>query len=444
MSRIDGKRLLDDLQTLRTIGAYRTGVHRPTYSPEDIEARHWLAARLTEAGLDAEIDGIGNVIGRGRVAAGSGSAAGAAGPGAGAGRSAAGSGGRAAGSDGSAAGSGGHASGSDGSATGSSAAGSSRSTAGSAGHAAGSAGVASGEPDAGSGGPGPHSKFLLIGSHLETQNHAGWLDGAMGVIYGLEVARALGCGVDVAAWADEEGHYGSFLGSRSFCGLVDAHIEQGDELDSARRRIGVVTSIVGARNFRITFEGVQNHAGTTRMAIRRDAGVALVRLASAIDRRFPHVAGPHTVWTAGRMTLHPGAPSIVPGRAEMLFQFRDTDPELLDRLGKELEALVAEAGQGPCRVTLEPLSRSLPVTMDAGFQDVLQRAGEHHAPGLAVRMPSGAGHDAQILATRLPAAMLFVPSIGGISHHWAEDTSEADIVLGCAVLADAAAEILGL
>jgi N-carbamoyl-L-amino-acid hydrolase len=75
---------------------------------------------------------------------------------------------------------------------------------------------------------------------------------------------------------------------------------------------------------------------------------------------------------------------------------------------------------------------------------VLERAAERHAPGLVVRMPSGAGHDAQILATRLPAAMLFVPSIGGISHHWTEDTSEADIVLGCAVLADAAAEILGL
>jgi len=399
MSRIDEKRLLNDLHTLRSIGAYRTGVHRPTYSPQDIEARHWLAARLTEAGLDAEIDGIGNVIGRGR-----------------------------------------------------------------------------GE-----------KPFLLIGSHLETQSHAGWLDGAMGVMFGLEVARALGHGIDVAGWADEEGHYGSFLGSRSFCGLVDeaeldachnrddgsplraalqraglagrqratidparyrgyleAHIEQGDELDSSGKRLAVVTSIVGARNFRIAFEGVQNHAGTTRMAIRRDAGVALVRLASAIDRRFPHVAGPRTVWTVGRMTVQPGAPSIVPGRAEMLFQFRDTDSAVLDRLTDELEKLVAEAAQGPCKVTLEALSRSLPTSMDAGFQDALERVAEHYAPGLVVRMPSGAGHDAQILAKKLPAAMLFVPSIGGISHHWSEDTNEADIALGCAVLAEAAAEILAV
>jgi beta-ureidopropionase / N-carbamoyl-L-amino-acid hydrolase len=398
MSRIDEKRLLDELRTLRSIGAYRTGVHRPTYSPQDIEARHWFAARLTEAGLEAEIDGIGNVIGRGR-------------------------------------------------------------------------------------GEGP---FLLIGSHLETQSHAGWLDGAMGAMYGLEVARALGRGIDVAGWADEEGHYGSFLGSRSFCGLVDeteldgchnrddgtplraalqraglagrpramidparyrgyleAHIEQGEELDSAGKRLGVVTSIVGARNYLITFEGVQNHAGTTRMAVRRDAGVALVRLASAIDRRFPHIAGPRTVWTTGRITVQPGAPSIVPGRAEMLFQFRDTDPAMLDRLAQELDALVAEAAKGPCDVTLTALSRSTPTAMDAGFQDVLERVAERDAPGLVERMPSGAGHDAQIVAKCLPAAMLFVPSIGGVSHHWTEDTSEADIALGCAVLADAAAEILG-
>jgi N-carbamoyl-L-amino-acid hydrolase len=206
----------------------------------------------------------------------------------------------------------------------------------------------------------------------------------------------------------------------------------------------VVTSIVGSRLFRITFEGVQNHAGTTRMAVRRDAGVALVRLAGAIDQRFPQIAGPRTVWTVGRITLQPGAPSIVPGCAEMLFQFRDTDPALLDHLEQELEALVAKAGQGPCHVTLECLSRSLPVIMDAAFQEILERAAEHYASGLVTRMPSGAGHDAQILATRLPAAMLFVPSIGGISHHWTEDTKEADIVLGCVALADAAAEILGV
>ncbi|MBV9250101.1 MAG: Zn-dependent hydrolase [Acetobacteraceae bacterium] len=397
--QIDGERLLRDLHTLRGIGKYKTGVHRPTYSPQDMEARHWLAARLAEAGLEAEIDGIGNVIGRGR-------------------------------------------------------------------------------------GPGP---FMLLGSHLETQPYAGWLDGAMGVVYGLEVARALGRNVDVAAWADEEGHFSSFIGSRSFCGLVDeaeidgcrnrydntplrdalsaaglsgrrqalidppryrgyleAHIEQGDELDSSGKRIGIVTSIVAIWQYRIIAEGVQNHAGTTRMAIRKDAGLALVRLAAAIDKRFPEIAGPRSVWTVGRIALEPGAPSIIPGRGEMLFQFRDADPAQLQNFEQELETLVTEATQGPCNVTLTCMSRSVPKVMDAGFQNALEHAAERHAPGVHVRMPSGAGHDAQVLALKVPAAMLFVPSIGGISHHWSEDTKEEDLVLGCQVLAGAVEEMRAL
>jgi beta-ureidopropionase / N-carbamoyl-L-amino-acid hydrolase len=395
-TRVDRDRLLGDLYALRKIGEYKTGVHRPTYSPEDVRSRHWLAARMTEAGLEPEIDGIGNVIGRSR-------------------------------------------------------------------------------------GDGPK---LLLGSHLETQPHAGWLDGALGVIYGLEVARALGGGIDVAAWADEEGHFGSFIGSRSFCGLLsaaeidrchnregvtlrdalakagfagrprasvdpsryrgymEAHIEQGAELEDTGKRIGIVTAIVGSHRFRIVFEGVQNHAGTTRMAIRKDAGVALVQLAAAIYARFPQVAGPRTVWTTGRITLDPGAPSIVPGSAEMLFQFRDTDPAMLTKLDHALEELVAEAAKGPCRVSIVERGQSTPQAMDSGFQDALERAAERHAPGLHMRMPSGAGHDAQILAERMKSAMLFVPSIGGISHHYDENTKDEDIVLGCQVFADAVAGIL--
>jgi N-carbamoyl-L-amino-acid hydrolase len=395
-TRIDGERLLRDLYELRKIGEYKTGVHRPTYLPEDVQSRHWLAERLRVAGLDPEIDGIGNVLGRAR-------------------------------------------------------------------------------------GDGPK---LLLGSHVETQPHAGWLDGALGVLYGLEVARTLGGGIDVAAWADEEGHFGSFIGSRSFCGMLtdaeidtlhnregttlrdalqqagfadrpramvdparycgymEAHIEQGAELEDTGKRIGIVTAIVGSHRFRILFEGVQNHAGTTRMSIRKDAGVALVNLAHAIYQRFPAVVGLRTVWTTGRITLDPGAASIVPGRAEMVFQFRDTDPVLLARLDGELEALVADANRGPCKVTIAERGQSTPQSMDPGFQDALERAAERHAPGLHVRMPSGAGHDAQILAERMKSAMLFVPSIGGISHHYAEDTKDEDIVLGCQVFADAAAEIV--
>lgn len=406
MPTIDPGRLVGDLRRLAEIGRYKTGVHRPTYSKEDMEARHWLVGRMREAGLEPTIDGIGTVLGRGAA-------------------------------------------------------------------------------------NGPR---LLIGSHLETQPHAGWLDGAMGVIYGLEVARAFrddpacrGLAVDVGAWADEEGHYGSMLGSRSFCGTLpeaeidhasnrmsgktlrdalaeaglagrgreqlpdgrylgylEAHVEQGDFLDAGGLRLGIVTGIVGIYGYRFTALGQQNHAGTTRMAARKDAGVALMRLWHALEERFPQVAGPHSVWTTGRITLDPGAPSVIAGKAEMLFQFRDISRERLAIMDAALLALVAEANKrGPCRIDHEVVARTEPRAMDARFQEALEQAAEARAPRLHARMQSGAGHDAQIFAQRLPAGMLFVPSIAGISHHYAEDTKEEDIVLGCQVLADAAARLLG-
>ena len=232
-----------------------------------------------------------------------------------------------------------------------------------------------------------------------SQNHAGWLDGALGVIYGLEVARAFRedpntarAAIDVASWADEEGHFGSFLGSRSFIGDVtdeeidracdhndgtplrkalataglaeskretiapsdyigylEAHIEQGDTLDEAGLRLGVVTGIVGIRQYRIVFVGEANHAGTTRMVQRKDAGVALIKLAAAIAERFPPIAGPRSVWTTGAIHIEPGQPSIVPGRAEMMFQVRDLEAAQLQRFEDLLLTLVAEANGGPLR-----------------------------------------------------------------------------------------------
>jgi beta-ureidopropionase / N-carbamoyl-L-amino-acid hydrolase len=397
MPAIDGTRLLRDLYAVREIGKYKTGVHRPTFSPQDVEARHWLAARLTEAKLDTSIDGIGNVYGRN---------------------------------------------------------------------------------------PTPGRK-LLMGSHLETQNHAGWLDGVMGVIFGLEVARTLGRGIDVGSWADEEGHFGPFLGSRSFCGLLteheidvcsnretgvslrdalrqagfsgrprqkmdtaryrgylEAHIEQGADLEDHHLRLGIVTAIVGSRRYRIHFTGQQNHAGTTRMAARKDAGVALVKFVAAIENRFPAIAGPRTVWTTGDIKLDPGAANIVPGGAELVFQFRDTDLAILDALDAAMTELLKHAGTGPCAVSVTYHSSTAPSAMDPGFQFALQEAAQRHAPGLHQPMPSGAGHDAQIISQMLPSAMLFVPSIGGISHHFSENTRDEDIVLGCQVFCDAAAAIL--
>ncbi len=374
MPKIDAGRLLGDLYALRKIGEYKTGVHRPSLSADDIRSRHWLAEKFSEAGLTAEIDGIANVFGRDLS-------------------------------------------------------------------------------------PG---RKLLMGSHIETQPHAGWLDGAMGVIYGLEAARTLGSGIDVAAWFDEEGWFGGFPGSRSFCGLVseaemdsmrrrgddvplraaldqagwagrkrmqadpsrylgylEAHIEQGAELELSGDRVGIVTAIVGSHRFRIVFEGEQNHAGTTRMARRKDAGVALVRLATAINERFPSIGNERTVWTTGQIELDPGSPSIVPGKGEMVFQFRDTDPAMLARLDQELDALVAEANRGPCKVSLIRSGTTAPAAMDTRFRgcagDGCCRAcarkvptyakrsgtrransGGHHAVGDAVR-PKYSRHQPSLL-----------------------------------------------
>jgi N-carbamoyl-L-amino-acid hydrolase len=394
MTAIDPDAFLRDLHALRRIGAFRTGVHRPTYSPQDMESRSWLMDRLAACGLEASIDGIGNVYGRHR-------------------------------------------------------------------------------------GDGPH---LLAGSHIETQNEAGWLDGALGVVAGVALARA-GLPVDVCAFADEESHYGGgFLGSRSIIGelsedeidgsrnrtdgtmLRDAlraaglegkprmqlepgrhkgffemHIEQGTKLEQAGLRIGVVTGIVAIWQWRISIRGQQDHAGGTTMAERKDAGLTAVRLLAAIDAEFPRIVGERSTWTTGSIVLDPGSPHIIPGAAEVLFQFRDVSMPVLERMEAGLRALVQEANRRErCTVTLAPVSKAIPALCDPAMMQALDAAAAELAPGAWQQMPSGAGHDAQNIARRMPAAMLFVPSIGGISHHWAEDTKDEDLALGIQVLDRAA------
>src|SRR3954470_5966507 len=356
--QFDGARVLADLNALRGIGAYKTGVHKPTFSEPHMRSLQWLAQRLAGAGLAAAIDGIGNVLGTSTKS-------------------------------------------------------------------------------------GPK---LLAGSHLESQNFAGWLDGPLGVVYALEAARVINPdpnvngSVEVAAWCDEEGHFGHFLGSRSYVGAVteadidaardrnsgrtmrealrevglagrprvraecgrhigylEAHIEQGETLESGGLSIGIVTSIVGIWQYRITFSGEQNHAGTTRMAIRKDAGLALAQFCVAIDQRFPAACGPRTVWTTGRITLDPGAPSIIPGAAEMLLQIRDEDAGIIARLEQLLRTMADDVNaKGPCTVTIEKLRTGAPAMMNPGFQDAIEAASKAFAGGRSLRMPSGAGHDAQM------------------------------------------------
>src|SRR5262249_31211073 len=142
-----------------------------------------------------------------------------------------------------------------------------------------------------------------------------------------------------------------------YAAFLEAHIEQGDTLDDAGLEIGVVTAIVAIWQYRFTVAGEQNHAGTTSMARRRDAGLELIRFLGAIDRRFPEICGPRSVWTTGRIDLEPGEKSIIPGAAEALFQLRDADPAVLERLDSELHALAQAANaHGRCKLTIERLS----------------------------------------------------------------------------------------
>jgi len=405
MPAINPDRLLADLRHLRSIGAQGIGVVRPAFSAKDMEARRWLKARYEQAGLEATIDGVGNVFGRSRQ-------------------------------------------------------------------------------------PG---KALLVGSHSDTQPTGGWLDGALGVIYALEVVHALAADeatgnlpVDAVSFQDEESRFVGCLGSRSmigdlapeaeqgavdrdgltlaealrvagladvprlrlardrYAGFVEAHIEQGPHLEDDGRRIGVVTGIVGVRSIRLVFRGQQNHAGTTMMARRRDAATALYEFAHRINQEFPKAAAERSVWTMGRLRVEPNATSIVPGYADLDLQFRDASEAPLDAFEIIVARLVAEINaRGGVRVEASPSRTPIPPTrMDPGLQQHIETAAQRHAPGKWQRMPSGAFHDAGIISASIPSAMLFIPSIGGISHDFAEDSRDEDIVLGCQVLADAAASIL--
>jgi N-carbamoyl-L-amino-acid hydrolase len=224
---------------------------------------------------------------------------------------------------------------------------------------------------------------------------------------------------------------------------LEAHIEQGPYLEELGNRIGIVTSIVGSRNLRVEFRGQQNHAGTTPMPRRRDAVKALVEFSAAVFREFPGHADEFTVWTIGEISIEPGAISIVPGFASLNLQFRDQDVAVLDRLETLARALVEQVNRdSPVEISVDVAEiGAMPADMDPTLRTHLEHAAKLHAPDEWISMPSAAVHDAQVLAQHIPSAMLFVPSIGGVSHAFEEDTGDEDLVLGCQVMATAAAAI---
>ena len=308
---------------------------------------------------------------------------------------------------------------------------------------------------------------VLTGSHIDTVPEGGPLDGALGVLAGLECLQTIRqAGLSprrplaVVAWSDEEGRYGSLFGSRAFTGrldpaqvpslrsvdgesLVDAmaragfdaskvtlargdpralhayvelHIEQGPHLEAAGLPIGLVEGIVGIRRNRLTFIGEPDHAGTTPMAWRKDAFLAAAEYALNAREHIVRKGSGRSVTNFGRIELAPGVSNIVPARALLLQEMRELDPKILARLDRECRALAAAvARRRGLRVTVETLSRNEP----ARCAPSVMRAVQHACETLRLKyrqMPSGAGHDAQNLARVTDSGMLFIPSRGGRSH----------------------------
>jgi hydantoinase/carbamoylase family amidase len=392
--------LAAELESAALIGADGGGVSRFAWSPELAEASAWLGRRLEALGLEVEVDSAGNVLGRWK---------------------------------------------------------------------------------------GGEGEAVLVGSHLDTVPRGGRYDGALGVLSALAVVRALKAdGTELArplwvvSFNDEEGSrfQTGMLGSRAFCGELDLedwrrrgvadamaragfdferlpqargvdgvgaylelHIEQGPVLEQSGEDIGVVTAITGLLGFRVRFLGAANHAGTTPMDTRRDALAGAARVVLALREEAREREG--MTANVGKLLVEPGGFNVIPGLAEFTVDVRSPTPEGYERA----EAFVREtvkrvAAEEELGVEISTTHRKPPVALDESLQETLVAAAE--AEGASYRrMPSGAGHDAMVLAHHVPAAMLFVPSRGGISHSPEEYTPPEQCELGARVLARAVRALVG-
>ena len=245
-----------------------------------------------------------------------------------------------------------------------------------------------------------------------------------GLTLGQALARVGGSPERVTEAALEPGHYAGFL---------ELHIEQGPTLATEGIEIGVVEGIVGIRRFRVRVSGFANHAGTTAMGIRRDALVTAGRFLVAVHEEAQSWPG-RQVATVGRIEAHPGAPNVIPGAVDLSLEIRDLDMERIEALYQRFQELGRElARRNQTDITFEPYYLSRAAPCDPGFMDTVEAAAE----GLGfsnLRLPSGAGHDAQSIAVLAPIGMIFVPSRDGISHSPREFTSVSDITNGTRVL----------
>lgn len=382
------ERLKKDILDLGMIGRNTDdrGIYRMAFSDADMEGKRWLKTRMEEAGLTVRQDGAANLFGR----------------------------------------------------------------------------LEGHEPDA---------PVLLVGSHIDTVPCAGSLDGTLGVLTGLEALRVMAasgdkprCPIELVAFSDEEGRFGGMFGSQAFCGRItpetlharndidgvtleeamrrqglnpmdaldaacdpaslrgylEVHIEQGPVLDRLGKDLGIVESITGLFKWNVTLTGTPNHAGTTPMEMRNDAFMGLADFAHEIPRILAEYGSEASRATIGRAELHPGAANTIPGKVNFSLDVRDTDADVLEALRDAIRrALSAIARRRDLMFEFDAISSIAPVTCDPGLVTRLESSAK--ALGYStLRMPSGAAHDAQIMAAITPTVMLFVPSKDGQSHSPAE------------------------
>jgi N-carbamoyl-L-amino-acid hydrolase len=397
--RVDGARVNRHLAELSRFGRNpQGGVSRVSFSPADVEGRRYAMGLMREAGLEVRVDPVGNILGRWE-------------------------------------------------------------------------------------GSVPDARPLVMGSHIDSVPEGGNYDGDVGSLSAIEVAQTLRekgyvprHPLVVAIWCDEEsgltgsagfvgnlprerlaslGPDGTTLADRirriggdpdrldearhakgSLAGYLELHIEQGGTLDEAGVPIGIVLGIVGIHEHEVTFTGLANHAGTTPMDRRHNALLAASELVLAADRIVRSVPG-RQVGTVGRLSVRPGAPNVIPGEVKMSVELRDLDMEKIESLWKAIQA-EAEAIAARREVSVSFATQPLAVAAltDPHFREVIAESAA--SLGLPTRsLPSGAGHDAQELARIAPMGMIFVPSVGGISHSPKELTRPEDVTNGANVLLQA-------
>lgn len=395
---INTRRVIDRLADLARIGALPNGgVQRLAFSDDDLRGRDWVQGHLEAMGLEVRIDAVGNLFGILR-------------------------------------------------------------------------------------GPGdPSGPAIMFGSHTDTVGRAGRLDGSLGVVAALEVLEVISQSdwrparpLILASFVNEEGvrYMPDMMGSLYHAGdlpldtvmeardtngtrvademerldyggrdsledlridtFVELHIEQGPVLETLDKDIGIVTGVQGLSWFEVTVEGASNHAGTTPMDLRRDAGARAGELCTAL-RRLPEDIGDLRL-TIGAMHWHPNLVNVIPDRVVFTIDVRHPVPEVLQEAEERIKDLLVTNAPGP-HVSWRSLARVEPCTFSSRVVDaVASAAGRNDLTGH--RMISGAGHDAHILSRCYDAGMVFIPSLGGISHHPDEYSTDEQILNGTQVLLD--------